>query len=194
MGDSIRIGLVVVAALAIGCHAPEVGTAGDDGGPVSVPGTVGGSSFAAKDAISTDGSIFISSAGGLCGIVSNNQETANSQDLVISVSDVDANGNTSSPSGPGTYVVNQHPFESPGPYRLAFATYVTRDGNCSVGTHHYVAVYGTVTLTRAVGGSYAGSYDLTFNNPHDLVGTFDAAACSGLATMHQGGGSPTCSH
>src|SRR4051794_22665719 len=116
---TMRIGSLLVATLAIGCA------------PASVAGTVGGAGFAAQDAISTakssEGTIWIGTNGGLCDRVSNNQFPANSQELFISVFDVDASGQKSAPSGPGTYVVNPHPFESPGASHLALVTAVALD-------------------------------------------------------------------
>jgi hypothetical protein len=189
----IRIGWVVVAALAIGC-----GSTGDGGGPANVQGAVNGASFAAKDAISTDlqgggqseGAIYIGTAGGLCGVVSNGQWPAGSQNLFISVSDTDANGNRSSPSGAAIHTIAAgHSIASA---HVADVTYVTLDGSCNKTMQHYSALAGTVTLTRAGGGRYAGSFDLSFGDPVDLTGTFDTAACSGYATFIQGD-SPTCS-
>jgi hypothetical protein len=185
----IRVASLLLAALTIGCSTPGLDTVGDAGGaPACGNGSVGGSCFAPQDAISTalssQGAIWIGTTGGLCDVASNNQWPPNSQDLFISVFDVDANGNGSAPSGPGTYVVDQHPGLSPGPHHLVLATAVALDGNCSVGTRHEVAAYGTVTLTRVDGGSYAGSFDLLLNDR--VTGTFDAAACAGLAAWEQG--------
>jgi hypothetical protein len=175
-------------ALAAGC--------GTSASSASVVGTVHGQALTPTDAISATASVALASgtvpaaalifsdAGALCTKVTANQEPASARALLLFLADADpVTGGITAAAGTGTWSIFIVGSGNP-PAHFAVASFGVNDEAChQIAAQSAGAVAGTVTLTRNDSSSYAGSYDLTFDSGDRVTGSFDTAACRGLATF-----------
>jgi len=162
----------------------------------TVNGNIRGNSLHPADAISGDlaissgsgtfnsGLIVLSSSSAMCAKVTASQEAKNSQYLLLGVTNFDSTGRTSAPSGAGTYSLSSITGEPPP--KLATVLYLQTDGTCSTNLSAS-GISGTVTLTSASNGSYAGTFDVTFDSGDHATGSFTASNCAGLSQLGQSG-------
>ena len=174
------------------------GPSTSSGGPVN--GNIRGRSFQPLDAISDNvvlassgstfnvGLIALSSSSGMCGKLTAGQQTKDAQHLLLAVLDFNSStGQTSAPSGPGTYSVSSGTGQPSA--KLAVVSYVQTDGACNTSLAA-TGNSGTVTLTSVSNGSYSGMLDIGFDSGDHLTGSFTASNCAGLSQLGQSG--PTC--
>ena len=200
------IAVTVIAALAGAC-----GGSNNTSGSATFTGTVKGQSFTPKEAQSTTGtvtlsattqpvqaaSIVITDQAGLCANVGANKEKAGSHYLVIllaQITQISPTVVTVAATTPGDYAI----FSTVGTPSAANFSVVfgqTTDASCKdVAANDALGVSGTVHLTSASNGVYAGSYDVMLaaidattgspvsggTNEH-VTGTFNTSSCAGLA-------------
>jgi hypothetical protein len=144
-------------------------------------------SFSANGVPGRAAVIGISSAAGLCPLLTAGKEPKGTQYLVLTAFRLQPDYSAVPPPAPGTYPVGALTIEN------AVVVFASTDDSCHVLSPQgeAVASSGTVTFT-AVGDRYAGSYDLTFNFGDRVTGTFDAPSCGGLAQLAPGTGSLVC--
>ncbi len=158
------------------------------GGGNHVDGTIHGTSFPAATAISAQvtqsqtgivtGSavILLSSEGDVCSVITGGHAPRGSQSLVIGLTDVDmATGKITAPTAAGTYTVvaNNGALQA----HTAGVGYVSLDQTCGKAATA-AAVGGSVTLTSAGSGGYAGSFDVTLDSGDHLSGQFSSSSCA----------------
>lgn len=152
-------------------------------------GTLGGSAFVVKDAISIVGpseqgaQVVLSSTPNLCSDVGNHVQRANARVVLIDVSD-----NSGAKLADATYMTS---YSDPVPARSAVFESNITDAQCNVsydpppdGTGD-----GTVTLTSVSASTVSGTFDVVMENGEHVTGTFEPSACPALAMS---GGTPAC--
>lgn len=165
----------------------------------SFSGTIHGQSFSPQEAISgtvtaTDGSgnttgyLLIANRTGLCADAAGNKTPKSLAGFLILLNEYTGNADhTVSPSGAGTFVVSNG---SSG--KIAFAAFISNDDSCQeINAKSAAAASGTVTLTSASAGNYAGSYDLMLDSGDHVTGSFSSANCSAITTLGSSS-TPTC--
>ena len=174
------------------------------GGSSSAPGTatfsgsVRGQSMVPRDAIASVVSfngngvpgraavIGITSAAGLCPLLSAGKEPKSTQYLVLTAFQMQPDYSAAPPPKPGNYPVGALSIEN------AVVVFAGTDASChSISQGEAVASSGSITFT-AVGDRYAGSYDLTFDFGDRVTGTFDAPGCNGLSQLAPATGTLEC--
>ena len=177
-------------SLALALALCACSSSGGAGSGTTVMGTLGGSAFEPKDAISyvdattKTAEVVLTSTPDACMDVTNNVQRANARVVLILVSDTTA---ADTKLATGTYPTS---YTSPAPARSsAFESNVT-DAQCNVsydpppdGTGD-----GSITVT-SVSDTISGSFDVVMENGEHVTGTFHPTACPQL-----GGRSPmpTC--
>jgi len=153
---------------------------------ISEAATVAFSSGAAPAAV-----IMIGDAPGLCTTLSANLEPKSSGVLLIFLIDVNTGtGSLEVPSGTGTFSVFVVGSGSP-PAHFAVASFGVNDASCvQIAAQSALAVSGSIKLTANSGSSYAGTYDLLFDSGDHVTGSFQTAACQGIATFFASGTHP----
>lgn len=63
----------------------------------------------------------------------------------------------------------------------ALVAYVALYANCQLASSA-LGNSGTVTLSSVGGGSYSGTFDVTFSTGDHVTGSFDASNCAGFTT------------
>jgi hypothetical protein len=175
------IGLALPALLALSCGGGSSGTPGSG----TLTGTIHGSSFSPRDAISGNvpspagqqGVVVLTSAPGLCSLLTSGKAPRNSWFLILTAVQQQPDHTTAAPSAPGTYRLLD-------PNASAFAVFLDIGDQCQdlgPGADAFGAS-GAVTFT-SVGNHYAGSFDLTFDSSDHATGTFDAPGCPALAKL-----------
>src|SRR5690349_13110728 len=188
--------LVLCAAAAAACggggSAPATGSA-------TFTGTIGGQPFAVVDAVSAqvqgtdtsgqtfrNGVVLLSSVPTICAKLSAKKEARNTQYLILFVATFDGSV-VDAPKGPGTFAVGAQAAQT----SAATGTYFATDATCTVVGSPACATAGAVTLT-GTGGTYQGSFNLTFNATDAVTGTFTAPGCPALADLVQSASATAC--
>lgn len=187
--------LTVVAVIAACGGADDGG--GDDGGGGSgvdgtgtVSGTIGGRTITVADAISSNydytvsntlhyGVVLLGEPASLCDLAAAHMGPGDAAVLSLTATVLSTSGGNYVGTLPtvGTYMVNGQSGN------VAFGE-LNASASCDVsGT---MAQTGTVTLTTASNGIYAGSFDIVFATGDHVTGTFAPAACPALTTSDLG--------
>ncbi len=175
--------------------AMAVGTAacgGGSGSGATFTGTIRGQGFSPKEAISaattlspgstsTIGVIVIANNTGLCHDVTANQAPKNLAGLLLTVGDVNTStGESTAPTAPGTYTIATASAQA----KSAFVAFEVTDASCKdIPSQDALGASGTVTLTGASGGAYAGRFDIVMDSGDHITGSFNASSCSGIGTL-----------
>jgi len=163
----------------------------------TVVGTFNGRSLQAGDAISANvvapvggqqvntGAVVITNNAGLCGLANSNKEPKNSQYLLLVLGDINlATGQITAPTAPGTYSVF---ISGTPPPRVALVSYSLTDATCQpIASAAEESISGTVTLTTANNGTYAGTFDVNMQGAAQVdhvTGGFNAVNCPALAPL-----------
>jgi len=161
----------------------------------TVTGNLRGSPLPVADSLSSNvniragnttlnlGAIVISTMSNLCTNLSAAKETKNARTLLFFVGDYNAGTQSATaPAVAGTYVVSSASGAGGAPpAKFALVTYQETDASCQgIDASRASGASGTITLTSANSGSYAGSFDVTFNDQDHVTGTFGATNCPGL--------------
>ena len=161
-------------------------------------GAVKGQTLSPKDSISSPATVLLpiggtagvaaivlGDDGALCTKVTANTEPRNGKALILLLADVNPNLIASAPAGTGTFTVYDFSAGLAGglpPAHAAVVSFGVDDASCvQDDTKSATGKSGSVTLTRNSGGSYAGSYEVTFDSGDHVTGTFGTTACPGLA-------------
>jgi len=131
------------------------------------------------------GVVAITNNAGLCGLANSNKEPKNSQYLILVLGDINlATGQITAPTAPGTYSVFTTGTPPP---KAAGVTYSLTDATCQpIASAAENAISGTVTLTTANNGTYAGTFDVNMQGAAQVdhvTGGFNAANCPALAPL-----------
>ena len=175
--------LIAAMCLAVACGGS---------GSSEVAGTVRGQAFTPTETISgassTTAYILLANAASLCADATANKEPKNTESVLITLQDVNlANNATTAPSATGTYTLS-----GSAPH-FAAVQFTTTDASCAgIAAKSAAGATGTVTLTTASAGQYAGSIDVVFDSTDHLTGNFSATACAGLPALFEGSTPPTC--
>jgi hypothetical protein len=165
--------------------AADLGGQSRDGGATQVAGAIGGSAFAAMDAIAVDADakgadfngistvVQLSTFGGACSKQGVNAGVANGRLLGFFLAINDAAGYSSPATATGDYLVSGAPKTPSSKQALGF---YQKDGADCLKTVSASATGGKVTVTQT-GATIAGTFDLTFGSDH-VTGSFSAPRCS----------------
>jgi hypothetical protein len=186
---------LVVGAVVAACGGADDG-GGDDGGggggtgTGTVSGTIGGRSITVANAISSNydynigntlhyGVVLLGEPASLCDLAASHTAPGDAAVLGFTATVLSTSGGNYVGTLPtvGTYVVNGQSGN------VVFGE-LNAAASCDVvGT---MAQTGTVTLTSASDGVYAGSFDIVFETGDHVTGTFDPAACPALTQPELG--------
>ena len=169
-----------------------------------INGTIRGQTFALNDVVSTTGQVSfgsvsranmglvsMTSAAGLCAAIGAGHEKRNTEYLSFYLDVTGANGASSPPSGPGTFVVSSE-LTAPNAM-LAAVTFGATDASCaSVREQTAVAVSGNVSLTDVGDTAYNGSFDFTLDSNDHITGSFHATSCPAFGAALTQGADLTC--
>lgn len=175
--------LCLVTLCLVGCTS--------NGGSVS--GQTPGGSFEIADMISatvttSDGAgdsasvarIVMGSTANLCSDAGAAIDRKGEHYITIELSDV-AGSVRSAPTAAGTYTI--YPDTGSEPAKSASFTIIALDQTCqAIDADSGAGQSGSVTLTSATGGVFAGSFDVTLNTGDHVTGSFAPSACPQLAT------------
>jgi hypothetical protein len=182
----------VAAAAACGGGSASNSVSGNiQGSPFPVSDTISGNvTFSTLTTTTNMGAIIMtSSPGNLCSNQTESRQIKNSRRLAISVADRSGSGTIAAPAAAGTYAVVDAKVNTTLP-KFAWVTYVETDATChSIALKQLGGASGTVTLTTVNSGSYAGSFEITFDNGDKITGSFSASNCPGLQSDSR---PPTC--
>ena len=163
-----------------------LGCAGDDGTTGPLPG--GG--FTAADSISavvtTDedsvARIVIANTSNLCTDARATPPVDRQGQKFIVIDLVDVNGaNTTAPTAAGTYTI--YPNTGSRPAKSASFISGAFDAECMLDdVADASGQSGSVVLTSAAAGKFAGTYDVVLNTGDHVTGSFDPTACTELQT------------
>jgi hypothetical protein len=128
--------------------------------------------------------IMLSDSPSLCGKLGLNQAPQSARVLLIFLSDVNAaTGAIQVPAGTATYTVFVVSSGNPSAH-FAVASFGVNDSAChQIAAQSAAAISGTVTLTGNAGGTYMGTYDLSFDSGDRVTGSFDTAVCQSVASF-----------
>jgi hypothetical protein len=186
----------ILAAAACACGIGTGAGTGDASAGSSVIGNLRGAPLGVADTTSgqvvirtgigtttQEGAIVLSNSVNLCANATANQQAKSSRFLNLFVGDTNStSGASTAPTAPGTYTVAPVS-TTPPPAKFARAVYTETDATCQlVAGQRTDATSGTITLTSASGGSYAGTFDLTFDSGDHVTGSFTGSNCPGLQT------------
>jgi hypothetical protein len=179
---------LAVVAMVAACGGADDGGGGGGGGgsdgTATVSGTIGGRTITVADAISSNydynlgntlhyGVVLLGEPASLCDLAAAHTGAGDAAVLGLSATVLSTSGGNYVGTLPtvGTYVVNGQSGN------VAFGE-LNASASCDVsGT---MAQSGTVTLTTASDGVYAGSFDIVFGTGDHVTGTFAPAACPAL--------------
>ena len=182
----LRRWLAVVAVVAACAGDDDSGGGGGGGGgdgTGTVSGTVGGRTITVVDAISSNydytvtntlhyGVVLLGEPAELCALagadIPSEAAVLSLTATVLSTSDGNYVGTL--PTA-GTYTVNG---------QIGNVAFGELNASASCDVSGVMAQSGTVTLTTAANGVYAGSFDLVFETGDHVTGTFSPAACPAL--------------
>ena len=169
-----------------------LGCSGNSSGSATVLGSVGGQVFSEVDAMAgtrtsgtdTFADIVLADRAGLCEAASRYWLRKSLHAVRIDLYQSTAEGDRA-PSAPGTY--NVVTIGGPVYARRAYVEARTTDENCAaVASQSAKATSGTVTLTKASNGSYAGTFDVTLESGDRLTGSFEAPDCPAIGGTTDG--------
>jgi len=131
------------------------------------------------------GAVVITNNAGLCGLANSNKEPKNSQYLLLLLGDINlATGQVTAPTAPGTYSVFTSGTPPP---KVALVSYSLTDATCQpIASAAEESISGTVTLTTANNGTYAGTFDVNMQGAAQVdhvAGGFNAVNCPALAPL-----------
>jgi hypothetical protein len=177
-------------------------TIGCGGDSTHVDGTITGTRFVAKEALSATvtqtfgdrtvswAAIAISPESGICGTLGAGGVPKSTRLLLLSLADLDEAGVAHAPATAGTYTIVAQQTETPPPHP-ASAVWMSLDGACQAAAPA-PSRSGSVVLSNVANGSYDGSLELTFDNGDRITGQFSTTNCATL-TDFVGNMNPSCS-
>jgi hypothetical protein len=150
--------------------------------PGKIEGKLDGAAITVRDALSdtlTDGSsahITLTETADVCGAFAAGKQPANMKALALELRHLDAQGHWAAPLTTGSYpLIVSDDMEKPNS-NVALAYYGTTDGKCQL-SKVLQAKSGSVTIDHIEKGTYAGTFDVTFDNGERVTGRFDAPQC-----------------
>ena len=160
---------VVISCALIACGA------GSQPGFTAVDSAAGAVPF---DTVDKGAVVVLPDTVGICQRRTDHLRPKNSHTLTLLLVDVDRDAGVreSAPMAPGTYSVQTGTFA---PDHWALADFDVSDAQCKT-LSYGSATAGTVTLTKAAQGAWAGTMNLTFADGGVVTGSFDAPNCPAL--------------
>jgi hypothetical protein len=166
--------LLILAA--VGCGGGDDGTTGPlPGGDFTVADTI--SAVVTQDEDSA-ARIVMSSTSNLCSDMRASTPIDRENQRLIVIELVDVNGAaTTAPTAAGTYTI--YPNTGSRPAKSASFVATSLDDACSA-DQDASGQSGSVVLTTAAAGKFAGTYDVVLNTGDHVTGSFDPTACAEL--------------
>ena len=133
--------------------------------------------------------IVLTSSANACTDVTNHVNHPNEKVVLISVGDY-ANLTFTVPTAPGTFQIYQG---GAIPAKAARVQVLMYDLNCAPITNNgALATSGTVTLTKASGNAFTGTFDALLDSQDHITGSFNPMECPAIQTLVDGQGSASC--
>jgi hypothetical protein len=194
--QGVRDSTWILASLlmaAVACSTPSAATSDANGlgdGATAVSGTVGGSAFAAQDAVFTLANAkglafngqstvaFVGDFGGICAKEQASSGVMGGRSIFIGLAVNDAAGSASPVTSPGAHVIATGAAAQGASARVAQLFYQRVGANCLKAEMHSAAS-GAVTVTAVDASRLDGTFDVVLADTNEHVtGAFAASSCS----------------